>query len=259
MPNTLGIVLIAILGLLFGSFLNVCITRLPAQESVSHPRSHCRSCGAALRWRHNVPVLSFVALRGKCAFCGERFSWRYPAVELSLSLLWLACAARWNLTPPGLLGMVFCFLALGLLFTDLETMLLPDAFTISGTVLGVLLNYLASPMPATALRAIAGAAVGFAMPFLVRVVYRLIRKREGMGLGDAKLMAMVGAFLGWQGALLTFGLGAVVAALAGAALLARSRENLRAMLPLGTYLCLTAIFSLFAGNAVWRWYIGFFH
>ena len=259
MPNALGIMLVAILGLLFGSFLNVCITRLPAGESVSHPRSHCRSCGAALKWRHNVPVLSFVLLRGRCAACGERFSSRYPMVELSLSLLWLGCAARWGLTPLGLLGMVFCFLATGLLFTDFETMLLPDAFTISGTVLGVLLNYLVVPMPATALRAIVGAGAGFALPFLVRVAYRAIRKREGMGLGDAKLMAMVGAFLGWQGALLTFALGAVLAALVGAAMLARSRENLRAMLPLGTYLCLTAIFSLFAGNAVWRWYLGFFH
>jgi len=214
----------ALCGLLLGSFANVCISRLPDNESVVQPRSHCRRCGAMIAWYDNIPLLSYVLLGGRCRSCKALISWRYPTVEgLTGAWFWLAVrlngldwvAAKWCL---------FGFILIELLFSDLETHILPDEFTLGGWIAGVVLAPLAPPprgIVALFLEGqgpkfvgLAGAVLGsVALAGLLWAVggaYMLVRKREGLGLGDVKLLAMMAAFLGLDSAILAL-LGASLA------------------------------------------------
>jgi len=204
------------LGLAFGSFLNVCIYRLPRGISVIHPRSSCPHCQALIHFYDNVPVLSWFLLRGQCRHCGHRISPRYLVVELLTGGLFLLCYAQFGLTLSTLKCSVFGFLLLGLIFTDAETQLLPDKMTIPGLIIGLVLSLiipvndvvsqfwpaLAAAAPSTSWRvlsfldAVGGAAAGASFIYGAGALYLRARGVEGMGFGDVKLMAMVGAFLG---------------------------------------------------------------
>jgi leader peptidase (prepilin peptidase) / N-methyltransferase len=202
-------------GLVFGSFLNVCITRIPRDESIVRPPSHCRECGKPIRWFDNIPVVSFLLLRGRCRDCGTGISLRYPAVELLTAAVFAACYAFYG---PTLLTLKFCvlgFLLVGLIFMDAETGLLPHEFTYTGIVLGLAFAWIA-PFDSTAtwfllllfhhhidnvralslLDATIGAAFGAAFFYLTWAMYYLARKRHGLGFGDIALIALSGAFLG---------------------------------------------------------------
>ncbi len=297
-----------ILGLLFGSFLNVCISRLPEHRSIAKPRSHCPQCKNTIRWYDNIPLVSWVILRAKCRECGEKISWRYPLVELAVGFLFVECATQYamdgfnrfyspylpHLDPTTSLindiaVAILGFLLIGLLVMDWQTHILPDAFTIPGIVVGFLLVCtqaiflplgaedihltprrnlrLSSPGSFAAhgnvfltgterlvfgrLAAIVGAAL---ILILVRALYKVIRHREGLGLGDVKLLAMIAAFLGFWPAVLSLFLGTVICGFYAAILLARRRADLATQLPLGTFLCIGGLVSALAGEPLIAWY-----
>jgi leader peptidase (prepilin peptidase)/N-methyltransferase len=260
-----------LLGLAFGSFLNVCISRLPRHESVVTPRSRCPRCLTPILNQDNIPLLSWVLLRGRCRSCGARIPVRYPLVESATAALFLLCYFDFGLTLRGVASAVLCWFLLGLAVTDAETLLLPDALTLPGLVLGVVysgLRYGDGPWTRFQWRvggeALLWAACAGALILLIRGLYWLVRRREGVGLGDAKLLATIAAWLGpWQAGLVLF-LAVVCAAAYGVGLIVwgrmhRSPDNkLVARIPLGAFLCAVAILSLFEGESILNWYFHFF-
>jgi len=225
MIRILGTIFAGLLGLAFGSFLNVCLSRWPAGESIVQPRSHCRQCGRTLAWWENVPLLSWLALRGRCRTCRAWISWRYPLVELAVGVLWAMIAWQsYNAFFPFEFAagmMLFSWALVGLAVLDAEHLWLPDAMTLPGIALGFCWWFLQGEQVGWALHmppapwedaedigkrllAILAAA---GLILLIRWLYWLIRRREGIGLGDAKLMALLAAWLGLPGALLALGLG----------------------------------------------------
>ena len=254
-------IFVVLLGLAFGSFLNVCIGRLPRHESIAHPPSHCPVCGAPIQIRDNIPLLSYALLRGRCRNCRSRISWRYPAIELVTAALWLLCYLQFGLTAQGMGMAVFCFLALGVAVMDAETLLLPDAFTLPGILLGVIYSAVSAdkaPMMA-AVWSLAWAAAAAALILLIMGLYWLVRRRAGMGLGDAKLFAMIAAWLGPRNAALAFFLAVVFAAIYGIVRTVRDRQwRPTARLPLGAFLAAAALYAVFAGTQTIAWYLHFF-
>jgi leader peptidase (prepilin peptidase) / N-methyltransferase len=259
-----------LLGLAFGSFLNVCISRLPRHESIVLPRSRCPKCGVMIGARDNVPLLSWVLLRGRCRACQWRIPWRYPAVEVTTVTLLLLCFLCFGVTPASIGMAILCFLLLGLAVMDAETMRLPDAFTWPGIGLGIAYSGLAllasgadyhpSAINAAAMAAVWALAAALLI-LAIRGAYWLVRRREGMGWGDAKLLAMIAAWLGPMMTLLTLFLAVVAAALVGMVWIGvRGRRGAMAMrLPFGSFLCAAAIYAIFAGEPILKWYLKFFH
>lgn len=289
MIRILGTILAALLGLAFGSFLNVCLSRWPEGESVVKPRSHCRSCGRILAWWENVPLLSWLALRGRCRTCKTKISWRYPLVELALGTLWAATA--WRIMPelldprfpfsvvvcdffPTVAAMILCWLLVALAVLDFEHLWLPNWITLPGIALGLLAAFVEAVLVAVSpvhdtvdrfaviryeaaqagMKSLLGAVGAAALILLIRWTYWLIRRREGIGLGDAKLMAMLGAWLGLSGALLSFAIGVLLGAVFALVMLALPRARresdtwLLSKLPLGTFLCIGGIVSALWGQ-----------
>ncbi|MFI5166454.1 MAG: prepilin peptidase [Thermoanaerobaculales bacterium] len=249
-PSWFVFAAVAAYGLVFGSFLNVVIYRLPRGESLLRPRSHCPSCGALIRWFDNVPLLSFLLLGGRCRTCRARISLRYPAVELASGTLAAGVAARFGLTLVGVEALVFVLLLLPLAAIDLEHHLLPDVLTLPGIALGLAGSFAGGVAPFS--DALIGAAVGAALPYAVLVAYRRLRGVEGMGLGDVKLLAMIGAFLGWRGMLLSLGIGSTVGASVGIVLIIAGCGRRDTELPFGTFLAVGALPVLFAGDALFH-------
>lgn len=256
-------IFVVLFGLAFGSFLNVCVSRLPEHESIVRPASRCPSCGTAIRVSDNVPLVSWTVLRGQCRACRWPIPWRYPAVEFGTAALFLLCFLRFGLSVQGVGMAALCFLLLGLAAMDAETMRLPDAFTLPGIALGVVY---AAVLPGGvgvdwrgALASVLSAAVAALAILVIRWAYLAARGAEGMGVGDVKLFAMIAAWLGWRLSLLTLVLGVLAAAAAGVAMLRRSRKPAReARLPFGSFLCAAAIYAIFAGQPIVDWYAGFF-
>jgi leader peptidase (prepilin peptidase)/N-methyltransferase len=299
-----------LLGLLFGSFLNVCISRLPRRESVVRPRSRCPECGAPIRWYDNIPLLSWIVLHGRCRDCKHAIYWRYPVIELAVALwfsiisgyYWLSAINQHNgqvgqyMTERvaneyiyGFSLLVLGFLLIGLMVMDWQTMTLPDSFTLGGIAIALFLvctqaiflgphedqvilsNHhiqLTSPGGVTdhgnlfftgpenlifgRVAAICGAAL---LLLLIRWAYRAVRHRDGMGLGDVKLLAMIAAFLGFWPAILSLFLGTLVAAVYGAVLLSRGRAGATSRLAFGSFLCIGGLVSALFGNHLINMYI----
>ena len=282
MIRILGSIFAGLLGLAFGSFLNVCLSRWPQGESVVRPRSHCRNCDHALAWWENVPLVSWLALRGRCRLCRTWIGWRYPLVELAVGILWAISAWQFlsGLPAPdspaifiyvGLADVakkiVFYWLLVALAVLDAENLWLPDWITLPGIALGfastvvfAYFEFSRGPM-AEALYCSLGILAAAAFILLIRWLYWLIRRREGVGLGDAKLMALLAAWLGLPGALLAFGLGVVLGAAAALVLLAipstrRDSETWAVTkLPLGTFLCIGGIVSSLWGQPIIHAYL----
>jgi leader peptidase (prepilin peptidase) / N-methyltransferase len=264
-------------GLLLGSFLNVCILRLPAGESVVRPRSHCRQCNQPIANRDNIPLLSYLLLRGACRTCGSRISWRYPVIELATCTLFVMCCLQFS--PSRLAGCwaLLCFFLLGLAVMDAETLLLPDLFTLPGLLAGVVFAALHPGLKGagwawgTALGAagwsLLAAATAAAALLLIAGAYWLMRRRMGMGLGDVKLLAMLAAWLGLRQTGLVLFLAVVAGALYGlATILVNRRVNRRVgtspgqlPVPFGTMLSLAGLYSIFLGERTLGWYLQFFH
>ncbi len=244
----------ALLGLVAGSYLNVVIHRLPRGRSTVLPRSRCPYCGGAIRARDNLPLLSFLLLRGRCRRCGAPISWRYPAVEAATAALCVGVVERFGLGLEALIAVVFGCLLLALAMIDLDHFLLPDRLTLPGILVGLA----AQPwLPRTSfLDALLGVAIGAGVLVLLINFWYWLRGEEGMGMGDVNMLAMVGAFLGWQGVLVTFALATVAGAASGLALLAAGRLEMRGRLPFGLFLALGALVALFAGDRLVAAYAG---
>jgi leader peptidase (prepilin peptidase)/N-methyltransferase len=245
------------LGLILGSFANVCIHRLPSHTSVVWPRSRCPRCQAPIASWDNVPVLSYLLLRGRCRACRAPISLRYPAVEAANGLLYLGLALRYGPSPRALLAMLFATAMIVLALIDFEHQLLPDRVTLPGLVLSFFGSFLpgepAGPAPLGSLAAAAGGYAAFAL-----IAYSYLRTRgiEGLGQGDWKMAAMLGAFFGWRGLLLTVFAAALCGTLVGVGLMVFRGRGSQQALPLGTFLSLAALAVLFAGGPVLDWYGG---
>ncbi|HEU5357483.1 MAG TPA: prepilin peptidase [Gemmatimonadales bacterium] len=239
----------ALLGAVLGSFLNVCILRLPADESVVRPPSRCPKCGYALRWFDNIPVLSWVLLRGTCRRCAAPISIQYPLVELATALIWAGFAWAAGPSLEAVRGAVFFTILLGIAMTDAREYVIPDEFSLGGLILGVALH-LPDGFGGIG-RSLLGAAVGFGVLWLVAVVGKKVFKEDAMGGGDIKMMAMVGAFTGWTGVLLTIFLGSVLGVLifVPPAILGKKK-----LVPFGVFLALGAATTYLVGGAIIDWY-----
>ena len=243
-----------VLGAVIGSFLNVCILRWGAEpkQSVVRPPSRCPTCGRGLRWFENVPVLAWLVLRGRCRGCREPISIQYPLIELATGLAWAFMAWRHGFGLDALRGAVFVTILLGIAMTDARAYIIPDEFSIGGLVLGLAFALAAGRQPFGV--ALLGASVGFALLWLVAVAGEWMFKQEAMGGGDIKMMAMVGAFLGWQGTLLTVFLGALIGSLIFVPL---SLIGHRKLVPFGIFLAIGAVATYLVGAAILTWYGGY--
>ncbi len=241
-----------LLGAIVGSFLNVCILRWPAEKSVVRPPSRCPKCGTGLRPWDNIPILSWILLRARCRGCGEPISAMYPLVELATALIWTFMAWRHGVSLAALSGAVFGTILLGIAMTDAREYIIPDEFSLGGLVIGLLFS-VAGGLPSLGV-ALLGAAVGFGVLWLVGLLGTWAFKKDAMGGGDIKMMAMVGAFLGWQGVLLTIFLGALLGTVIFVPItLAKKRE----LVPFGVFLALGAAATYLAGSAILAWYAGY--
>lgn len=262
-------ILAFIAGLIIGSFLNVCIYRWPRDLSVVRPRSHCTSCEKTISWFDNIPLVSYVVLRGKCRNCGAHISWRYPTVELLTALLFFAFVWMRGPTLPGLKMCVFSAILVGLIFADLEELILPDELTLGGAVVGVLFSIFA-PVPESIagfflliagvpashhvqwfLDSVIGAVLPALVLWLAGWIYEKIRHKEGLGFGDVKLIAMVGSFLGFGGALYTLMLGSIAGSAIGYGYIRLTgRDPATYELPFGSFLGSAALLVALAAGQV---------
>jgi leader peptidase (prepilin peptidase)/N-methyltransferase len=253
---SMAYLVLALVGLVIGSFLNVCIYRLPRDQSVVWPASRCTACGREISWYENIPVLSYAVLRGRCRTCGESISVMYPLVELLTAGVFVATYAAFG---PGWLfsiRAVFGAAMIVLLVIDLQHQILPNEITLPGIGVGLAASLVAEPGWRDAL---IGAAAGGAALWLVAWAYERLRHQEGLGFGDVKMLAMIGAFLGWKLMLLTLVGASVLGSLTAGVLMVAGRADWQSKLPLGTFLAVAAVPSGLVGGAVVAWYAGFFN
>jgi leader peptidase (prepilin peptidase)/N-methyltransferase len=254
-PDLGLLVVLGVLGLLVGSFLNVCIYRLPRDRSVVFPASHCPSCEHPLRWYHNVPVISWLLLGGRCAFCRAPIAWRYPAVELLNAGLWVLHGLLFPLEPLLFVRIAFASALLVLFFTDLDCRILPNELTVGGTVAGLVV---AAFVPPGLRSAVIGVLLGGGVLWATGAAYERLRGVEGMGMGDVKMLAMIGAVLGWPLMLLTLVWSSIAGGLLGAVLLAFKADARTTALPFGSFLAPAALAASLVGQPVVDWYLGFY-
>jgi leader peptidase (prepilin peptidase)/N-methyltransferase len=264
--------LAGLLGLLIGSFLNVCIYRFPRDLSIVRPRSHCPQCNAMVRAWDNIPVLSYLLLRGKCRDCGAPISIRYPIVECATALLFAWFVARYGLTLPALRGCVLTAILLALVFTDLETRLLPEQLTLAAIGFGLGFSLLVPVPDGTAgllfrlngrAASLTDSLMGALLPSLALWgtgwIFEKLRHKEGLGFGDVVLLSAIGAFLGLRGALLTLVIASLAGSVVGLIYIRIKGEDMGSYpLPLGSFLSAAGIFAAAFGGPVIRWYSGAF-
>jgi leader peptidase (prepilin peptidase)/N-methyltransferase len=284
-----------ILGSVIGSFLNVCIYRLPRGESIVFPPSHCTSCGSGIKFYNNIPVLSFLILGGKCADCGTRISLRYPAVELLSGLVMAGLFYKFGLSLDTLFYALLVYSLVAVTFIDLSHMIIPNVITIPGMIIGLLFNILSTNWQiifeqliksfklltqdqqgliidwqklwelfglsnlnlevffqvideVPFLGSVFGLIIGGGLLFLIAFLYIAVRKQEGMGMGDVKLLAMIGAFLGWKGVVFVMLVSSLLGTVTGLSIILYKKGNLKYALPFGPFLSLAAVIYVFTGG-----------
>jgi leader peptidase (prepilin peptidase)/N-methyltransferase len=242
-----------IFGMIVGSFLNVCIYRLPVSQSIVRPRSRCPQCGHSIRSVDNIPVVSYLLLKGRCRDCGARIPLRYPLVEILSGAFAAMAIARFGFGGQAVLMFALIAALLVITFIDLDHRIIPDAITLPGIPVGLAASF--GPGVISPFESLIGILAGGGSLFLVAWGYQLITQREGMGGGDIKLLAMIGAFLGWKGVLFTIFVASLTGTLAGMALIFRRRGNMKLAVPFGPFLAVGAIAYLFIGTELWSWYI----
>ena len=281
-PAPFNYIITGVLGAIIGSFLNVVIHRLPHEESIVFPNSRCPSCGAVIAFYDNVPVLSYLLLRGRCRSCESSISIRYPAVELLTALLFVAVTWRDGFTIVLPFDLIFVSALVALIFIDAEHMILPNAITYPGIVFALvarlaiplllgtphfddlpgLMDGMLSDMPiwaASLIGALIGALIGGGSLWLMGWTWERLRGVEAMGLGDVKMMFMVGAYLGWRLTILTIFFGVLSGSIIGMALMARQgKKDMQMLLPFGVFLGIGSIMALLIGHNIVEWYAGQF-
>lgn len=237
-----------ILGTIIGSFLNVCIYRLPRKESVVSPLSHCRSCDSRIAWYDNVPIVSWLILRGNCRRCGSPISIEYPIVEFITGLIYLFTYIRYGQSPYLVIYLLLFSAFLVIAVIDFEQKIIPDMITLPGIAVGItasfFLNYI------TPKASIIGLLVGGGLFFLIAIL-----SRGGMGGGDIKLMAMIGTFIGWLGVIVTTMIGSMLGAIVGIALMIMRKKGRKSQIPFGPFLVLGATIYILWGGYIIRWYL----
>ena len=253
--DPLELTIVSLLGLAIGSFLNVVIHRLPRHESLVSPGSRCPSCGYQLRAIDNVPVLSYLLLAGRCRRCRTRISVRYPIVEAATAVLFVLHYLVFGWTPLLAVRLLFSAALVALFAIDLEHHLLPDVITLPGIVVGLLASMFLPPGLRDALIGMIG---GGGVLWLVGEAYYRDAGEEGMGGGDVKMLAMIGAFLGWQLVLITLVFSSIAGAVIGLIVIALRRGDMKYALPYGTFLAIAAVIASLYGDPIFRWYTGFY-
>jgi leader peptidase (prepilin peptidase) / N-methyltransferase len=266
---------IFVVGLLIGSFLNVCIVRLPRGGSIVTPPSHCPRCQSSVKFYDNIPLISFLLLRGKCRNCGEPISWQYPLVELMNALFYVWIVREFWLGGEAFLMMALCSSLIVITFIDLDHLIIPDIITLPGMLVGLSLAPFfmaalgdqlpfhldrllphAGPYLTGFLNSLIGLVLGAGPLLAIGWTWEKLRHVEAMGGGDVKLMGMVGSFLGWKAALLTIMLGALSGSVVGVLLIALKRHKMEKFIPFGPFLALGAVASAFFGPDIVSWYLG---
>lgn len=247
--------ILAVLGLAIGSFLNVCIHRLPRAQSLTHPGSRCPGCGYALRWFDNVPVISYAVLAGRCRKCRTPIAMRYPAVELATMGLFLLHGVVFGWSPLLVPRLAFACAMVVLFAIDLEHQLLPNVITLPGLAVGLVAS---AVLPPGLVDALIGAVAGGGVLWLVGEAYYRYSGQEGMGGGDVKMLAMIGAFLGWKLMLLTLVLSSFAGSLIGLLVMATRRGGMKHALPYGTFLALGALAASLVGDRILDWYLNLY-
>jgi leader peptidase (prepilin peptidase)/N-methyltransferase len=269
---------VLVFGLVVGSFLNVCIVRIPRGRSIATPPSHCPRCHTPIKFYDNIPVISFLLLRGKCRGCGEPISWRYPLVELMNGLFYVWIVSEFGVHGEALLLMALCSSLIVITFIDFDHQIIPDVISLPGMLIGLALapffmTALADPLPfhldrllphtgpypTALLNSFIGLILGGGPLFAIGWIWEKLRHVEAMGGGDVKLMGMVGSFLGWKGALLTIMLGALTGSVVGVLLIVLKRHKMEKVIPFGPFLALGAIMTTFYGQDIMSWYLGLLH
>lgn len=245
-----------IFGAAIGSFLNVCIYRLPEKKSIVSPPSACPQCGSPIRFYDNIPIVSYIILMGKCRHCKTGIPLRYAVVEALTGLCATACTIKFGLTPEAGIYFVFIAALIVVIYIDIDHKIIPNRITLPG----IPLFYLASlAVPGiTARDTLIGIAVGGGSLWLVAWIYQLITKREGMGMGDIKLLAMIGALIGWKGVLFTIYFGSATGTVIGIATILAQGKNFKFAIPFGPFLSTGAITYIFFGDIIINWYFNAF-
>lgn len=252
--------LVVLLGLCFGSFLNVCICRIPEEKSVVHPPSACPGCGARIRWYDNLPILSWLILRGRCRGCRQSISIQYPVMELLTAVLFFAL---WRVHGLCWTTPIYALAVFGLMLAtviDLREFWLPDRVSIGGMILFPLLSLLVPQLHGaetawTGIRSsLLGLGIGFGLFWMIREAGTAALKQEAMGFGDVKLMGMLGALLGWQSILFITFISALIGSVVGVSLILLHRRELQSRIPFGPYLAGAALIWMLGGDRLWFWY-----
>jgi len=269
-PEIFTYILSFIFGTIIGSFLNVCIYRLPREESIAYPGSHCISCNEPISFYNNIPILSYLFLKGKCSKCNSEISLRYPLVEVITGLLFVATVWSFGLSIQTLFYLIFISSLIAITFIDFKHMIIPNVITYPGIIVGILYNTLRtdwnyslelignfnlgmqnffsllSEVPL--LDSIFGVVLGGGLLLLVAYSYEVIKKRQGMGMGDVKLLAMIGAFFGWEGVLFVIFLASILGSVIGISIIIAKKGDLKYALPFGPFLSIAAVIYIFTGG-----------
>ena len=275
MINVLFVILVFMFGMCIGSFLNVCIYRLPSSTSIINPsRSFCPQCNSAIQFYDNIPVLSYLWLKGRCRNCKASISIRYPLVELMTGILAIGLWFKFGLSLESLVYFVFISSLLVITFIDLDHQIIPDIITLPGIPIFFLASFIDRqniwyfkilpdklieffaflPLPTMTYNSVLGVLAGGGSLYLVIWTYYLIRKEEGMGGGDIKLLAMIGALLGWEGVIFTIFVASLTGTLVGMIVMLQKRKNLKLAIPFGPFLSIGAMSYVFFGKKVLFWY-----
>ena len=253
--TVLVVAIFALAGLVVGSFLNVCIYRLPKRESIVWPASHCTACDRPLAWFENIPVASWLALRGRCRTCSARISIVYPLIELTTSVIFAGGVLIYGITPLLFVRLAFACVLIVLFVIDLQHRILPNSITFPGIVAGFAASLF---LPPGWLSSLIGIVAGGGILFAIAEAYYRWRGVEGLGMGDVKMLAMIGAVLGWPLMLLTLVLASFAGSVVGVGLIASGRGGMQAALPFGTFLAIGALVAAIAGDPILTWYLGFY-
>ncbi|MGD9159958.1 MAG: prepilin peptidase [Desulfobacteraceae bacterium] len=257
LPFYIQLIFAFVFGLTVGSFLNVCIYRIPLKKSIVTPPSSCTACGNRIKFYDNIPVLSYLILGGRCRNCGTHFSMLYPTVELATGLISMALLVRYNLNNHGLLQYFIFFTFISALvcisFIDLEHMIIPDVISYPGIIVGFFISFISTHV--TWLDSLLGIVIGGGILYLIAFLFELLLKKEAMGGGDIKLLAMIGAWLGWNSIVFVVLASSLTGTVLGSISLLLSRKGLRTKIPFGPFLALGAILYVFFGKELTDWYL----
>lgn len=252
MENYLTDFLVFVFGICIGSFLNVCIYRLPESKSIVHPRSMCPSCGTLIRFYDNIPIFSYLALRGKCRHCAAHISFRYPVVEFISGIFAVGVFLKYGMGLETLIYYTFIATLLVITFIDIDHQIIPDVITLPGIPIFFAASFALPKI--TLVESILGILIGGGSLFLVAWLYHLLTRKEGMGGGDIKLLAMMGAIVGWKGVLFTIFVASAIGTLAGMLIIIKSGKTMKLAVPFGPFLAIGGIAYILIGPQLIAWY-----